>query len=102
MRCCKEVLLATMSACALTTIFSFMPTALAQDKALQVAHSAGIEGTWQGILRTPDGRDLSLILRIAKDEKGGLSAILYRPDQGGPPMPGDSVRFEEETLRFVK
>jgi uncharacterized protein (TIGR03435 family) len=65
------------------------------------AEKGGIAGTWQGTMRTPDGHNLRVVLKIAKDEKGGLSATLYNLDQNGPPMAGSSVSFERGTLRFV-
>jgi uncharacterized protein (TIGR03435 family) len=62
----------------------------------------GIAGTWQGTEHTPEGHDLRMVLKIAKDEKGALSATLYSLDQvemAG--MLGGSVRFQEGKLRFV-
>jgi uncharacterized protein (TIGR03435 family) len=61
----------------------------------------GIAGTWQGTEHTPDGRDLRMVLKIAKDEKSALSATLYSIDQGELPAAGGSVRFQEGKLRFV-
>ena len=52
-------------------------------------------------MRTPDGHNLRVVLKIAKDEKGGLSATLYNLDQNGPPMAGSLVSFERGTVRFV-
>jgi uncharacterized protein (TIGR03435 family) len=60
-----------------------------------------IAGTWQGRMRGPDGHDMRVVLKIAKDEKSGLSATLYSIDQNGAPMTGASVRFEEGSLHFV-
>ena len=65
------------------------------------AEQGGIAGTWQGTMRTPDGHNLRVVLKITKDEKGGLSATLYNLDQNRPPMAGSSVSFERGTLRFV-
>jgi uncharacterized protein (TIGR03435 family) len=60
----------------------------------------GIAGTWQGTEHGPNGHDLRMVLKIAKNEKGALSATLYSIDQKGPPMAGSSVSFERGTLRF--
>jgi uncharacterized protein (TIGR03435 family) len=60
----------------------------------------GIAGTWQGTEHMSDGHDLRMVLKIAKDEKGALSATLYSIDQKDPPMAGSSVSFERGTLRF--
>ncbi len=60
-----------------------------------------ITGTWQGTGHAPGGHDLRFVLKIAKDEKGALSATLYSIDKKEEPMAGDSVRFEGGRLRFV-
>jgi uncharacterized protein (TIGR03435 family) len=60
-----------------------------------------ITGTWQGKGHAPGGHDLRFVLKIAKDEKGTLSATLYSIDQKEAPLAGDAVRFEGGTLRFV-
>src|SRR3984885_14919329 len=60
-----------------------------------------ITGTWQGTGHVPGGHDLRFVLKIAKDEKGTLSATLYSIDQKEKPIAGDAVRFEGGTLRFV-
>ena len=52
-------------------------------------------------MRTPDGRDLRVVLKITRDEKGALSATMYALDQNGPPMAGSTVSFAGGTLRFV-
>jgi len=70
--------------------------------AVQAAHAKGdITGTWQGTAHGSGGHDLRFVLKIAKDEKGTLSATLYSIDQKEKPMAGDAVRFERGTLRFV-
>jgi uncharacterized protein (TIGR03435 family) len=62
---------------------------------------SGIAGTWQGTEHTPDGHDLRMVLKIAKDEKGALSATLYSLEQTELPPARGSVRFQEGKLRFV-
>jgi uncharacterized protein (TIGR03435 family) len=62
---------------------------------------SGIAGTWQGTEHTPDGHDLRMVLKIAKDEKGVLSATLYSLEQGEIGPARGSVRFQEGKLRFV-
>jgi uncharacterized protein (TIGR03435 family) len=63
---------------------------------------SGIAGTWQGTEHTPEAHDLRMVLKIAKDEKGALSATLYSLDQAEMAgMLGGSVRFQEGKLRFV-
>ncbi len=75
--------------------------ALGQTQGSGGAEKGGIAGTWQGTMRAPDGHNLRVVLKIAKDEKGGLIATLYNLDLSGPPMGGSSVSFEKGTLRFV-
>jgi uncharacterized protein (TIGR03435 family) len=62
---------------------------------------SGIAGTWQGTEHTPDGHDLRMELKIAKDEKGALSATLYSLDQTELYPAKSSVSFQEGKLRFV-
>jgi uncharacterized protein (TIGR03435 family) len=62
---------------------------------------SGIAGTWQGTEHTPDGHDLRMELKIAKDEKGALSATLYSLDQTELDPASGSLRFQEGKLRFV-
>jgi len=63
--------------------------------------SGNITGTWQGTAHVPGSHDRRFVLKIAKDEKGALSATLYSIDQKEKPMAGDSVRFAGGALRFV-
>lgn len=62
---------------------------------------SGIAGTWQDTEHTPEGNDLRMVLKIAKDEKGALSATLYSIDQAEIGPASGSVRFQEGKLRFV-
>jgi uncharacterized protein (TIGR03435 family) len=62
---------------------------------------SGIAGTWQGTEHTPERGDLRMVLKIAKDEKGALSATLYSLDQTELPPASGPVRFQEGKLRFV-
>lgn len=47
-------------------------------------------GDWNGALATPAG-SLTLIIHIAKDAKGALSATLESPDQGPGSMPASEI-----------
>jgi hypothetical protein len=80
----------------------FLRAAQAQTQPAQKngIEQGGIAGTWQGTEHTPDGHDQRMVLKIAKDEKGALSATLYSIDQKELPV-GGSVRFQEGKLRFV-
>ena len=62
---------------------------------------SGIAGTWQGTEHTPDSHGLRMVLKIAKNEKGALSATLYSLDQTELYPASGSVSFQEGKLRFV-
>jgi uncharacterized protein (TIGR03435 family) len=61
----------------------------------------GIVGTWQGAEHSPEGHDLRMELKIAKDQKGAVRATLYSLDQPELPPSSGSVSFQEGKLRFV-
>lgn len=78
----------------------------AQEKTQSVgaAEKDVIAGMWQGTMRTQNGRNFRMVLKIAKDKTGGLSGTLYTINQNGTLIGdarGDSVRFEGGNLRFV-
>jgi uncharacterized protein (TIGR03435 family) len=76
-------------------------TRAVQAAALTPSPTGNITGTWQGTAHASGGHDLRFVLKIARDEKGTLSATLYSIDQKEMPMNADAVRFEGGTLRFV-
>jgi hypothetical protein len=61
-------------------------------------NATDIAGTWQETMQTQYGLNLHAILKIARDQSGKLSAMLYNIDNIGPPMDGDSGHFEAGTL----
>jgi uncharacterized protein (TIGR03435 family) len=63
---------------------------------------AGIEGTWQGTLHTPppQSKDLRIVLKVTKSDKGALSALNYSIDQGGQPIPVSTITFQDGELKF--
>jgi hypothetical protein len=65
------------------------------------AASAGITGTWQGTLHTPDGHSLRLVLKVTKNDKGALQATGYSIDQGGQAIPATSVSFDGGMLKYA-
>lgn len=65
------------------------------------AQKNGIVGIWQGTARTPDGRGRRIMLKVARDAQGKLSATLYNLGDMPPAMEGDAVSFEDGTLRFT-
>ena len=86
-------------------ILAFGPFALSQAPA---AGSIGpapsprdIVGTWQGTLHiAAANRDLRIVNKISKDDKGQLKVIDYSIDQGGRPMVASSASFEDGVLKF--
>jgi uncharacterized protein (TIGR03435 family) len=79
----------------------FLRAAQGQTQPANGIEKSGIAGTWQGTEHTPEGHDLRMVLKIAKDEKGALSATLYSLDQKELPVAGGSIRFQGGKLRFV-
>ena len=57
-----------------------------------------IVGTWQGTLHA--GRDLRTVVKVTKDEKGGYKADFYSIDQGGRPLPVDSITVDGPTVKM--
>lgn len=58
-----------------------------------------ITGTWQGTLTV--GRELRMVLKIAKTPGGSLDATLYSIDQPAPPIPATAVTFQGSALKFT-
>lgn len=57
-----------------------------------------ISGDWQGTLKA--GKDLRIILQIAKDSNGGWTGKLYRIDQGPDAIPVTSVLLQGSDLKL--
>jgi uncharacterized protein (TIGR03435 family) len=61
-----------------------------------------IEDTWQGTLHIPQAnRDLRIVLKVKKDEKGALKVSTYSIDQGGQEMPADKASFDDGEFKFA-
>jgi uncharacterized protein (TIGR03435 family) len=74
----------------LTLIFGTLGTSLhAQDKDLT--------GIWQGTLQA--GKGLRTLIKITKDD-GKLKAVMYSIDQGGQPIPLNSISLQGTTFTF--
>lgn len=61
----------------------------------------GIEGSWEGILKSPVGK-LRLVLNISKSPSGGFTATLDSPDQGASNLPVDTITLTDSFVRFEK
>jgi len=57
-----------------------------------------IVATWQGTLHA--GRDLRIVAKITKDDKGAYKANFYSIDQGGQALPADGVTLDGSTVKF--
>jgi len=58
-----------------------------------------MDGIWVGVLEV-QGIKLRLILRIAQDSSGTLTAKLDVPDQGASNLPIDSISLKGQSLHF--
>jgi uncharacterized protein (TIGR03435 family) len=97
---------AHVSAWACAAIFaSTCITATAQAPAAgQPASSPSprdIVGTWQGTLHVAAAnRDLRIVNKISKDDKGQLKVADYSIDQGGQAMVATSASFDDGVLKY--
>ncbi len=78
-------------------------TAWAQTPAAGSADATHkIDDTWQGTLHIPQAnRDLRIVLKVKKDEKGALKVSTYSIDQGGQEMPADKAGFDDGEFKFA-
>lgn len=72
----------------------------AASASAQTDLNTNVEGTWQGTLHLPQ-RDLRIVLKISKNDAGGLKALNYSIDQGGQPIPVSTITFQDGELRFA-
>ncbi len=59
-----------------------------------------VVGDWHGVLQSPVG-PMTLIIRIAEDEQGGLRGELASPDQGAARIPLTSLTAADGRLTFT-
>ncbi len=64
------------------------------------AAATGIEGTWQGTLRVPNGPQLRTVIKISKDTAGTLQSTFYSIDQDATPLPANSTSFRDGELKI--
>lgn len=84
-------------ACGRVAAVSLLATAVAGVHAQ--APAKGIDDTWQGTLHIPQ-RDLRLVVKVAKDDKGVLKATMYSIDQGAGSIGASTTTFQDGTLKF--
>jgi uncharacterized protein (TIGR03435 family) len=64
-----------------------------------VAHAQSVTGSWQGTLNP--GKELRIVFVISNANAGGLAAMMYSIDQGGPGFAASAVTFQGTTLRMA-
>jgi uncharacterized protein (TIGR03435 family) len=62
------------------------------------ARAQDFTGTWQGTLHP--GKDLRIVLKIAKDDKGALKATFYSIDQGGQGFSGSPITLQGSNIKM--
>jgi uncharacterized protein (TIGR03435 family) len=55
-------------------------------------------GTWQGTLQA--GRELRIVIKIAKADGGGLKALMYSIDQNGQGVPASPITLQGSTVKM--
>ena len=70
-------------------------------QAQPAASPRDIVGTWQGTLHLAQAnRDLRIVNKITKDDKGALKIVDYSIDQPGQGMTATSASFEDGVLKY--
>ena len=60
-----------------------------------------IVGIWQGTLHiAAANRDLRIVNKISRDDKGELKVMDYSIDQGGQGLPANKATFEDGVLKY--
>lgn len=82
----------------LTTLAPAQAPAAAADAA--ATHK--IDDTWQGTLHIPQAnRDLRLVAKVKKDDKGALKVSMFSVDQGGQELAAETASFEDGVFKFA-
>jgi uncharacterized protein (TIGR03435 family) len=72
------------------------------QQAQLAASPRDIVGTWQGTLHVVRiNRDLRLVLKISKNDKGGITLVGYSIDQGAQPLTANKASFDDGVLKFA-
>jgi uncharacterized protein (TIGR03435 family) len=59
-----------------------------------------LTGSWQGTLQLPDGRELRMVIKVAKDGSN-LSGQMFSIDQGGQPMAVSPVTLQGTAVKMT-
>ncbi len=75
------------------------PRQAATENAATQNAAKDLTGTWQGTLHA--GRDLRTVVKITKDDKGDYKAQFFSIDQGGQPLPVNSITVDGSTVKMA-
>ncbi|MEG9432173.1 TIGR03435 family protein [Terriglobus sp. ADX1] len=89
---CRSVVLAFVSLLPIAAVT--IPAA-----AFQAATQVKLDGTWQGAVRQPDGKDNRWVVKIEK-VGDGWKGTMWFIDQKSPAIPIEKVDFNDGTLRL--
>lgn len=97
------LLIAVVLAVSIPLSFGVVHAAKAQDATPGQAPTTktGIEGTWQGTLRLPNGGNLRVVNKVTRDPKGTLKVQDYSIDQGAQPMQATSASFDGGVFKYA-
>jgi uncharacterized protein (TIGR03435 family) len=79
-------------------LITALPAQRAGAQATPAANPKDIADTWQGTLHA--GQDLRTLVKITKADGDGYKAVFYSIDQGGQPLPVDSIMLEGSTVKM--
>jgi bla regulator protein blaR1 len=91
-----SIILALVTCAGLDTVHAAQTSPAAAQAAPASPHD--IADTFQGTLHT--GRDLRLVVKITKDDKGAYKGVFYSIDQGGQPLTLDSVTLNGSDVKM--
>lgn len=79
-------------------VLALMVAALAMGTAL-AAPAPAVVGDWNGALNTGGG-SLRVVIHVAQDKDGKLTATMDSPDQGATGIAISSITYKEPALHF--
>jgi uncharacterized protein (TIGR03435 family) len=80
---------------------TFFLAALAASASALFAQT--LTGTWQGALKIPSAPngELRIVMKISTTDQDTLKAVMYSIDQGGQPIPAESVKQTGSSLKIA-
>lgn len=89
-------------AAAMIPILAVAQQPAANQNPAAAADAHKIDDTWQGTLHIPQaGRDLRIVMKISKDDKGVLKVSNFSIDQGGGEMVANTASFQDGVLKYA-